>query len=168
MGRNSAPFPERFWQKVAKADGCWSWTSVHQSAGYGTFKLNGTMVLAHRVAYQLLKGPIPAGMQLDHLCRNRGCVNPDHLEPVTREENLKRSPRHPSNKGFCPQGHPYSGDNLLLWDRKGTKARVCRECHRQRNAARYAKKMLDPEFREKERLRTQERRARFARTGPNY
>ena len=83
-----APISARFWAKVDKTETCWLWTGG-QSAGYGRFGFKGRPNLgAHRFAYELLVGPIPPGLDLDHLCRVRNCVNPDHLEPVTRRENL--------------------------------------------------------------------------------
>jgi hypothetical protein len=83
---------ERLLSKVEVADsGCWEWTAAKDPTGYGRFSVARSMDYAHRAAYKLLVGPIPAGLDLDHLCRNRGCVNPDHLEPVTRRENLLRS-----------------------------------------------------------------------------
>jgi hypothetical protein len=84
---------ELFWSRVDKdgPNGCWLWTGVHIGAGYGQASLNGVRQVAHRVAYELTVGPVPEGLQLDHLCRNRGCVNPDHLEPVTASENKRRA-----------------------------------------------------------------------------
>lgn len=85
--------PERFRAKfrVGSDSGCWNWTAAKRS-GYGAYYVDGKMRLAHRHAYELLIGAIPPGMQLDHLCRNRSCVNPQHLEPVTDSENKRRSP----------------------------------------------------------------------------
>lgn len=90
--RNVASPEERFWAKIEKdhSTGCWEWTAYISELGYGQFKAFGAMVRAHRFAYELLIGPIPEGLEIDHLCQNRGCVNPDHLEPVSHIENVRR------------------------------------------------------------------------------
>lgn len=81
---------ERFWAKVAKSDGCWQWMAARTPKGYGQFAPHRRHVYAHRYVYELVVGPIPEGLTIDHLCRNRGCVRPDHLEVVTRGENTRR------------------------------------------------------------------------------
>ncbi len=135
----------RFWRKVLIGDDCWEWTGGKGSRGYGTFtarKENGSWrtLRAHRVSYELLVDAIPAGLVIDHLCRNTGCVNPDHLEAVTRRENTLRGigpTAWHASKSHCPQGHPYSGDNLFfVTDAKGRHSRRCRTC--QRKHTKYA------------------------------
>lgn len=130
----------RFWAKVDRVDGaCWEWTAGKTSAGYGIFQARGFSpipVYAHRRVYELLVGPIPDGLQLDHLCRNRWCVNPAHLEPVTHVENVKRGigGQNMRDKTHCPAGHAYSASNILR-TRKG--GRDCRACHNRRSNERY-------------------------------
>ena len=78
---------ERFWSKVEQTDGCWNWTKGGHPSGYGTFCHQGKNVPAHRYSYQLANGSIPAGLSIDHICHNRGCVNPAHLRAVTHKQN---------------------------------------------------------------------------------
>jgi hypothetical protein len=125
---------ERFKAKVNinTQTGCWEWTAAKGTNGYPMFWFGGKMGRAHRWAYAHWKGDIPDGMHLDHLCRVRHCVNPDHLEAVTASENMLRSPlvgRYKRNlPDNCPHGHPYAGDNLYV-DPRGH--RECRTCRRQ-------------------------------------
>lgn len=123
---------QRFWAKVNKTPDCWLWTgSLSPTTGYGTWDLNGRKTSAHRCAYELAVGSIPPGLHLDHLCRNRPCVRPDHLEPVTPSENNARIIYPPKNR--CPQDHALEGHNLVIGKgSNGRATRVCREC---KNAA---------------------------------
>lgn len=119
---------ERFWEKVAVTDGCWEWTASRQANGYGQFwRGGGVKIVAHRLAWELTNGPVPDGMQLDHLCRNRGCCNPSHLEVVTPRENTLRSPINPAainaRKTHCPAGHPFDA-------RTKNGRRMCLRCRR--------------------------------------
>lgn len=135
---------ERFWGQVDTSGVCWTWRGTTGDKGYGRFWRNGSNALAHRVAWELAHGtPSPDGMQLDHLCRNPSCVRPSHLQPVTCRENLHRSPDTQAAinaaKTHCPQGHPYSGDNVR--HRKGG-GRSCRTCAREYARRKHIEKQL--------------------------
>lgn len=130
------PVGERFWPKVDKAVFCWNWTAARTANGYGLFHLSDrSMVRAHRWAYENMIGPIPKGLDLDHLCRNRACVNPDHLEPVTRQVNLNRGRNFWREKTECPHGHPYDEANTKHYvSPSGQRVRFCRACRQRRSA----------------------------------
>lgn len=119
---------ERFWGKVNKnaPNGCWEWTAGLFSNGYGQFWSSGRIVGAHRWAYEALVGPIPEGLELDHLCRNIKCVNPTHLEPVTSKENTLRGEgptAQNAKKQACTKcGSPYVAVGVK------TQVRICRKC----------------------------------------
>lgn len=81
------PYEYRFWAKIKISRGCWVWTASKNTNGYGQYRLNGKMFLAHRLAYELLEGDIPEGFELDHICHNHECVNPGHLRACSRLEN---------------------------------------------------------------------------------
>ena len=136
-GRPPQPPQKRFWSKVDRQDaGCWPWTGSTDIHGYGVFKVQGKLVRAHRFAYELLVGPIPDDLTLDHLCRNRACVNPADLEPVTRGENVLRGETIPAKnaaKTHCPRGHLYDAPNTYV---DPAHKRVCRTCHRDKERAR--------------------------------
>jgi hypothetical protein len=127
----------RFWRSVEKTDSCWIWKGCVNERGYGqTTSTYGRTVRVHRFAYELLKGAIPVGKELDHLCRVRNCVNPDHLEVVSHRENCLRGTSMVALnvlKRHCPQGHPYDEANTYLSPSRGGQ-RICRICARLHNA----------------------------------
>lgn len=134
--------PPRFGPKIAvnTQSGCWEWVAYVDPRGYGRLSWHNRPGYGHRAVYELLVGPIPAGLTLDHLCRVRRCVNPAHLEPVTNRENLARG-KAPSaatirafDSGRCIRGHDVTQPDALRVDAGG---RRCVECLREYNAARY-------------------------------
>ena len=130
----------RFWSKVGNGkDGCWEWRAAINDSGYGVFSIYGWRYKAHRVSYEEIVGPIPGNLVIDHLCRNRACVRPSHMEVVTRAENVRRGigvSAMNSLKTHCPQGHPYKGDNLRVYNG----SRHCQECRRMASSRYNAKK----------------------------
>lgn len=117
-------------------NGCWNWTGYKSPKGYALTRFDGTTKKAHRVIYELLKGPIPEGLQPDHLCRNRGCVNPDHIEPVTHRTNVLRGiglTAQNAKKTHCQNGHPLSGENLYVTPNGRRQCQVCKKISRERS-----------------------------------
>jgi hypothetical protein len=134
---HSEPTTLRFFKYIDFTASCWLWTGSFDSGGYGRLRIGQRKYsLAHRFSYQLFVGPVPEGLHLDHLCRVRSYVNPEHLEPVTRKENILRgmgAAAANARKTHCPAGHPYEGDNL----RSSQYGRQCRAC--EKNAYRKRK-----------------------------
>lgn len=137
----TAPFAGRL---IKTAAGCWVYTGARNQNDYGavSFKSYGTSV-AHRLSYTRCVGPIPEGLQLDHLCRVRPCVRPSHLEPVTMLENISRGfvgwINNPNAlKSHCKHGHPFDGENTAIEVYRGKTQRRCRTCDSSRQKAKAA------------------------------
>lgn len=137
---------QKFWDYVAigTTDECWLWQRAPiVRGGYGHFMVrlpDGAWkpVRAHRLAYEMTFGPIPAGLHIDHLCSTPLCVNPKHLEAVTQAENNRRQRRPNAEKTHCVAGHPFDGDNLYVTPSTG--GRVCRTCKAARRPAERARR----------------------------
>lgn len=114
--------PARWASRISQSGDCWVWTGGRNQKGYGITRFNGRHMAAHRAVYLHTGRSIPDGLQLDHLCRVRACVNPAHLEPVTNQENHWRSPH--TFKLVCDKGHEIRGENVKI---QGTQ-RLCRTC----------------------------------------
>lgn len=136
-----ARLPLHFWDKVSPCpmSGCWLWTGASTGTGYGQVRIGGRKgkcTVAHRHAYTRLVGEVPLGLELDHLCSQRCCVNPHHLQPVTHLENIRRSSN--AQKTHCTHGHEYTPENTV----RDNGHRKCRTCLRARDLteARRARK----------------------------
>ena len=142
--RNRRPktLAQRFCEKVEiQQNGCWLWTgarTARDKRAYGCIGVEYKQQPAHRVSYEMFVGPIPEGLDLDHLCRTRLCVNPDHLEPVTRRENLRRGTGMVAEniaKTHCKHGHQFSPENTKVYVYPHRTERVCLTCSRARALA---------------------------------
>jgi len=129
---------KRFERKFEKTSGCWIWkTGTNGKNGYGMFFDGARKVCAHRFSWELYRGPIPVGMEVDHLCKTRLCVNPDHMEVVTRAENIRRSDAPQAinaRKTACPKGHPYEQFGYV---NPTTGKRRCQPCGNQQSLDYY-------------------------------
>ncbi len=125
--------------RTLKSESCWEWTGSKDQYGYGRIRFNKVNMLAHRISFKIHKGEIPENLVIDHICRNRGCVNPEHLRAVTKSINSKENTASFTAlnllKTACPHGHKYTGNNLLVSGKK----RYCRTCSRGRSLKYYFK-----------------------------
>lgn len=131
---------EDFWTKVEKTQTCWLWIGSRSAEGYGNLRLPGNKVrYAHRISYQLTKGEIPQGLVIDHLCRVRNCVNPDHLEAVTFGENVRRGAQaYGLHKRTCPNGHDVTDSaNVRITNRGHKRCRACDAVYRKPRKERW-------------------------------
>jgi len=123
-------FIRRFLARIDKTDSCWNWTGAHSGKNeYGQMQIDGKQVLVHRVAYSMWVGRIPDGLVLDHLCRNRKCVRPEHLEAVTLKENIARGVGITAQNGrktHCKRGHEFDKENTKVTN----EGRYCITCKR--------------------------------------
>lgn len=126
----------RFWNKVLFTTDCWEWQGWKKPDGYGIIRFNHKNLRVHRVSYELQKNQIPDGMVLDHLCRNKKCVNPEHLEVVTHKENTMRGNGVSvvnMKKTHCPQGHEYTKENTYIRPNSKKHDRQCLSCRNKTN-----------------------------------
>lgn len=141
--RDWRPAIEKVWDqlRVDEASGCWLWTGTVDVSGYVVVCDTGKRrVLGHRLVWEYLCGAIPDGLELDHLCFTRNCLNVEHLDPVTPAENKRRMQEHVmSVKTHCPQGHPYAGENLR---REKDGHRRCQTCREAQSAARNERRRV--------------------------
>lgn len=136
-----------FWARVRQGptSDCWPWVGTFNRSGYGRVHRWGRQEQTHRVAYELAVGPIEPGMEIDHLCRNRACCNPAHMEVVTHRENTMRGQTivaAAAARTHCPRGHPYDEVNTYFHPSCG---RMCRTCQREHKRAYKRRKRLERE-----------------------
>lgn len=137
-GDTCAPLATRLWRRVQKTKTCWLWMGSKNKLGYGHINVGGGKYRStHIVAYQLAKGPVPIGTELDHLCRNPSCCNPEHLEPVPHRINTLRgvAPAMTLHRnGVCQKGHPVNEASVHRYQNGPRKGRIayCRLCRREK------------------------------------
>ncbi len=143
MAPKPRPALERFEAMIDRSGECWQWTGSIRPNGYASFYVDNKTTSAHRFAYTAFIGPIPEGLVIDHLCRNRSCVKPAHLESVPQRQNVLRGASVTAEvvrRNSCVNGHELTEDNVYRW-RGRPDQRMCRACHRVRQYARtYGKR----------------------------
>jgi hypothetical protein len=133
----------KFWQRINRTDSCWLWTGPLSRDGYGVTHARKAG-RAHRLSWMLHRGPIPPGLQLDHLCRVRHCVNPDHLELVTSRENTLRGDSPAARRArqtHCQRGHLFDDANTLVTVVAGRVRRRCKACRARYNHAYHLRRL---------------------------
>lgn len=118
-------------------NGCWRLSGSKLPRSYSPYRIGGIQFNAHRVSFEIFKGPLVNGLVVDHVCMNRYCLNPDHLRQVTQRDNLAENTRSERVNRIrelneCKVGHVFSADNTIWFKRKDKKYRLCRECNRNR------------------------------------
>jgi hypothetical protein len=152
-GRSCGPLSQPLRERIkTKIDidintGCWNWRGNLNNKGYGYLNSHGKHYLAHRISYELFVGEIPEGLTIDHLCRNRRCVNPSHLEPVTLRENILRGENftaYQARQTHCKRGHPLFGSNLYISLQGNRRCRTCDKMHQRLRCRRvnYLRRIL--------------------------
>lgn len=147
------PIEDRVLDKFEAGDGCWRWKAASNHLGYGQIRsaqasgVRASIRMAHRVVYEMIRGPIPDGLELDHLCRNTSCVRPSHLEPVTHQENISRGDTRTNNalaaRDVCKSGHPFDEKNTHMAIGPSGPYRSCRSCKRIREQVRRDRQHID-------------------------
>jgi len=127
IGMDNKRLAERFWVSFIEDSltGCWNWNRRIKKPGYGRFVIKVIEVYAHRFAYELLRGNIPTGLSIDHLCRNKKCVNPDHLEPVSVRENSRRG--NVMDVKLCKRNHPQTPENKFIKKSGKSECKLCKK-----------------------------------------
>ncbi len=143
------PVEQRAWAKVQMRDGCWEWRGAVRTSGYGSIVLSPQhsrrIAMAHRVIYESLLGPIPAGLTIDHLCMNTQCVRPDHMEPVTNEVNIMRGMgwgARNARKTHCVRGHALTPDNCSKHKPDVRECRICRNARNRNKRERHPRPLV--------------------------
>lgn len=136
MTHGDERLPRRLWDKITVNCGCWVWVGA-KSRGYGQASHAGRVQYVHRITYEAFNGAVPSGLELDHTCRNRACVNPLHLEPVSHRTNVVRGEapaaaiRRHAQRTHCKRGHEFTPENTY----QRPTGRECRQCWKQRKTA---------------------------------